>query len=449
MRNNQSLSRDGFWMPFTDHQRFKTESKIFESAKGVYYYTSDGREVFDGMSGLWCVNAGHSQPKIVKAIQDQAAKLDFAPCFNTGHDLPSKFAQKILNLLPNRGFSEVFFTMCGSTAVDTAMKTALQYHRAKGEAHRVRFIGRERAYHGVGFGGISIGGLSPNRKAFSSGLLPFVDHISHTHSLKDMAFSKGLPKWGKHLAEDLERVIALHDPSTIAAVFIEPVAGSTGVLPPPEGYLERIREICTKHGILLVFDEVITGFGRVGASFATEKFNVTPDIITCAKGLTNAAVPAGAVISQSHVFEAIHKAAHAQPDTQVEFFHGYTYSAHPLAMAAGMAALEVFEEQKLFENAANLAPYWEELLHSLKDHPHVVDIRNIGLMGAVEFAPVAGAPLRRSMDIFDRAFKKGALVRVSGSTIAMSPPLVSEKKHLELLIDILGRSIKESAEHVK
>lgn len=436
-------------MPFTDHQRFKQHAKIFERAQGVYYYTPEGREIFDGMSGLWCVNAGHGQPKIVKAIQDQAAKLDFAPSFSTGHDSPKEFTKKILELLPNRGFSEVFYTMCGSTAVDTAMKIALQYYRGKGEGQRVRFIGRERAYHGVGFGGISIGGIMPNRKAFSGAMLPSVDHIAHTHSIPDMAFSKGQPDWGKHLAEDLERVIALHDPSTIAAVFIEPVAGSTGVLVPPKGYLERIREICTKHGILLVFDEVITGFGRLGASFAVEKFNVTPDMITCAKGLTNAAVPAGAVITKSHVFDTIYKAAHSQPDVQVEFFHGYTYSAHPLAMAAGIATLDVYKEQKIFENAAKMAPYWEELIHSLRGLPHVVDIRNIGLMGAVEFAPVAGAPFRRSMDIFDRIFKHGALVRIAGSGFSCSPPLVSEKKHLERFVEILAKAIKESAEHVK
>jgi beta-alanine--pyruvate transaminase len=436
-------------MPFTDHNRFKTESKIFERANGVYYYTPDGREVFDGISGLWCVNAGHNQPKIVKAIQDQVGKMDFAPSFNTGHELGHKFAQKVLDLLPGRNFKEVFFTMCGSTAIDTSMKIALAYHRARGEGQRTRFIGRERGYHGVGFGGISIGGISPNRKAFSGALLPHVDHLPHTHSLKDMAFSRGQPTWGAHLADELERIVTLHDPSTIAAVFVEPVAGSTGVLPPPQGYLERLREICTKHGILLVFDEVITGFGRLGSSFGTVKFNVTPDMITCAKGLTNASVPAGAVICQGHVFDSIYNTAHSQPDVQIEFFHGYTYSAHPLAMAAGIATMEVFQEQKLFENANSLAPYWEELMFSMKDLPNVVDVRNIGLMGAVEFTTVPGAPLRRTMDIFDRAFKKGALVRVAGPAIAMSPPLVSNKEELAKLIDILTSAIKESAEHVK
>ncbi|RYG61478.1 aminotransferase class III-fold pyridoxal phosphate-dependent enzyme, partial [archaeon] len=278
-----STSNNGFWMPFTDHKRWQDKSKVFSRAEGVYYYTEDGRRIYDAISGLWCSNAGHCQPKIVEAIQKQAAKLDFASSFNSSHDLGPVFAQKLLELLPNRKFKEVFFTMCGSTAVDSAMKIALAYHRAKGQGERVRFIGRERAYHGVGFGGISIGGIMPNRKNFSGGLLPFVDHLPHTHSLPHMAFSKGLPKWGAHLADELERLVQLHDPSTIAAVFIEPVAGSTGVLPPPEGYLKKIREICSKHDILLVFDEVITGFGRLGASFATEKFDVTPDMSTCAK----------------------------------------------------------------------------------------------------------------------------------------------------------------------
>lgn len=319
-------SRSGYWQPFTDHDKLNRDPKVLARADGMYYYTEDNRPILDATSGLWCVNAGHNQPKIVEAVQKQVATMDYAPNFALGHSGPSKFAEKILELLPNRNFSEVFFTMCGSTAVDTSLKIALAYWRAKGEAQRVRFIGRERGYHGVGFGGISVGGISPNRKAFSSQMLPFVDHIAHTHSIKDMAFSKGCPEWGAHLAEDLERVCALHDPSTIAAVIIEPVAGSTGVLVPPVGYLKRIREICDKHGLLLIFDEVITGFGRLGTSFGAEKFDVSPDMITCAKGLTNAVVPAGAVICQSHLFDAIHHAAHGtSPEVNIELFHGYTY----------------------------------------------------------------------------------------------------------------------------
>lgn len=325
LASNARPSMDGHWMPFSDHQRFKQHPKIFERAKGMYYYDENNREILDGHSGLWCVNAGHAQPKIVEAVQKQVAKLDYAPGFNVSHKGTIEFANKILDLLPGRKFSEVFFTMCGSTAVDSSLKIALQYWRSKGEGQRVRFIGRERGYHGVGFGGISVGGIMPNRKAYSANMLPFVDHLTHTHSLKDMAFSKGLPKWGGHLADELEKLIAFHDASTIAAVIIEPVAGSTGVLVPPEGYLQKIREICTKHGILLIFDEVITGFGRVGASFATVKYDVNPDMITCAKGLTNATVPAGAVICQSHIFDTIYSGAHKAPEMQIELFHGYTY----------------------------------------------------------------------------------------------------------------------------
>lgn len=443
-------SFNGHWMPFTDHERYKaTGAKLFSGAKGMYFYDESGREILDGAAGLWCVNAGHAHPKIVEAIQKQAATLDYAPPFNIGHKGSMKFAQKILDLLPGKGFTEVMFTVCGSSAVDTSLKMALQYWRAKGEGQRVRFIGRERAYHGVNFGGISVGGIVGNRKTFNAQSLPFVDHLSHTHSLKDMAFSKGLPKWGGHLADELEKIVTFHDPSTIAAVIIEPVYGATGVLPPPEGYLKKIREICSKYGILLIFDEVITGFGRLGASFATMKFDVTPDIITCAKGLTNAAVPAGAVITQQHVFDTIHKAAHVNPGMQVEFYHGYTYSAHPLAMAAGLAAVEAYQSEGIFENAAAMAPYWEEGLHSLKGLPNVVDIRNYGLIGAVELASIPGFPVKRSMDIFDRCWNNGLFCRVTGPSMAFSPPLIAEKKHIDQLVDRLGKSIKESAQNLK
>eukprot|EP01039_Chlorochromonas_danica_P007568 gene7568-8368_t len=444
-----SLSNGGFWQPFTDHQRLRDKGHSFSRAEGVYYYTSEGdKKLYDAMSGLWCVNAGHCHPKIVEAVQKQVAKLDYAPTFNTSHDLGHVFAEKVLSLLPNRGFQEVFYTLCGSSAVDTSMKIALAYHRARGHGEKVRFIGRERGYHGVGFGGISVGGILPNRKVFSSALLPFVDHLPHTHSLKDMAFSRGQPDWGAHLADELEKLVAFHDASTIAAVIVEPVAGSTGVLPPPKGYLEKIREICTKHNILLIFDEVITGFGRLGSSFATERFNLTPDIITCAKGLTNATVPAGAVICQGHIFDSIYSAAHANPGVQMEFFHGYTYSGHPLAMAAGIATLDVYKEEGLFERAAELEPYLEAGLHSLRDLPHVIDIRNLGLMGAIELAPLPGAPTKRAFDVFDRCFNKGVFVRVSGSAVVMSPPLISEKRHIDKLIDALKESIIDSAKHL-
>lgn len=438
-------SLGGFWMPFTDHDRFKKQPKMFSRADGVFFYTEDGREIYDSASGLWCVNAGHNNKKIVAAVQEQAGKLDYAPCFNAGHRLPITMAQKLLELVPNRNFQEVFFTMCGSTAVDTSLKIALAYQRARGQGQRVKFLGRERGYHGVNFGGISVGGIMANRKNYSGNLLPNIDHLPHTHSLKDMAFSRGLPKWGAHLADDLEKLIQFHDPTTIAAVMIEPVAGSTGVLVPPEGYLQKVQEICKKYDILLIFDEVITGFGRVGGSFATEKFNVTPDMITCAKGLTNAMVPAGAVICNGKLMDAIHSAAHQNPETQIELFHGYTYTGHPLAMAAGLATLEVYKEMKLFERTDELAPYFEEQLHSLKGLPNIIDIRNYGLMGAVEFAPIPGAPVKRAMDIFDRCFEHGMFVRAAGNALAFSPPLISEKKHIDRLVDTLARSVKESA----
>jgi len=389
---------ENYWMPFSNNREFKQNPKLMSRAEGMFYYLEDGTEILDGISGLWAVNAGHAQPKIVEAVQKQVVKLDFVASFNTSSELPFTFSRKLLELLPSHmNFGHVFFTMCGSTAIDSAMKIALAYHRSKGEGQRERFIGRERGYHGVGFGGISIGGISPNRKAFGGASLPFVDHLPHTHSLKDMAYSKGLPKWGAHLADDLEKIIALHDASNIAAVFVEPVAGSTGVLPPPEGYLQRIRDICTKHGILLVFDEVITGFGRLGSAFATTKFEVVPDMITCAKGLTNAVVPAGAVICNSKLYNTVVDASDKDPSSAIEFFHGYTYSGHPLAMAAGIATMEVFEEQRIFERANDIAPYFQEALHSLKGLPNVTDIRNYGLMGAVDIASAPGHPSKRQM----------------------------------------------------
>lgn len=439
----------GCWQPFSDHRRINEAPKVFTRADGMFYYTEDGKEILDGTSGLWCVNAGHNQKKIVEAVQKQVATLDYAHSFLTSHRATSAFAQRLTGMLPGRDFKEVFFTMCGSTAIDTSLKIALQYYRSKGEGQRVRFIGRERGYHGVGFGGISVGGIGGNRKFFSSQLLPFVDHLPHTHSLKDMAFSKGLPTWGLHLADELERICALHDPSTIAAVVIEPIAGSTGVLPPPEGYLKKIREICNKHGILLIFDEVITGFGRTGAAFATEAFDVTPDMITCAKGLTNGVVPAGAVICKSHIFETITTFAHPNKEINLDMTHGYTYSGHPLAMAAGIATMDVYEEQGLFERSKDIAPYFEQAIHSLKGLPHVIDIRNYGTMGAIELDVVPGAPFKRIMDIFDRAWDKGVLLRPGAGSLAFSPPLIMEKKHVDRLFNTVAEAIKESAQHMK
>jgi len=437
-----------YWMPFTHGRKFKAQPRLFHGAEGMHYFLEDGSKVVDGAAGLWCVNAGHKQKKIADAVKAQVDKLDFCSSFNIGHELPFQFSRKLLELVPNRGFGHVFFTVCGSSAVDSAMKIALAYHKAKGNASRTRFIGRERGYHGVGFGGISVGGISANRKAFAGSLLGNVDHLPHTHSIKDMAFSKGQPKWGAHLADELERLVTLHDASTIAAVIVEPVAGSTGVIPPPEGYLERLREICTKHDILLIFDEVITGFGRLGSSFGTEKFDVTPDIITCAKGLTNAVVPCGAVICNSKLYQALADNADSDKGATIELFHGYTYSGHPLAMAAGLATLEVYEEQKLFANANNLAPYFQEAIHSLKGLPNVVDIRNLGLMGAVELSPVPGEPFKRVIDVFERAFDKGVFVRGSGVNIAISPPLIVNKIQIDQIFNTLGEAIVESAKYM-
>jgi len=436
--------KEAFWMPFTNNRVFKAKPTIMEGAKGMMYFTEDGRKILDGASGLWCVNAGHCQPKIVEAIQKQAAAMDYSPAFNMGHKKAFQFAEELLQLLPDRKFGQVFFTVCGSSAVETALKIALAYHRGRGDGSRVRFIGREKGYHGVGFGGISVGGLVSNRKAFSGNTLPYIDHLPHTHSLEHAAFSRGLPSYGAHLADDLERLVALHDASNIAAVIVEPVQGSAGVIPPPTGYLRRLRDICTKHGILLIFDEVITGFGRLGSSFGTTAFDVTPDLITCAKGLTNGAVPAGAVICQAGVYDSLLHSASKEGAT-VELMHGYTYSGHPLAMAAGLATLEVYREQQLFQRALSLAPHLEDGLHSLRPLPNVIDIRNCGLMGAVELSPVPGHPTKRGLDVYDRCFAKGLLTRTVGSIIALAPALVAEREQLDTMLAILAESIEESA----
>jgi beta-alanine--pyruvate transaminase len=425
---NRLDNESSFWMPFTDNRGFKAHPRLLASAKDMHYYTPDGRAILDGTAGLWCVNAGHARPKIVAAIQRQAAQLDFAPTFQLGHPLAFEFAQKVAALFPE-GLDRVFFANSGSEAVDTALKIALAYHRAIGQGARTRLIGRERAYHGVGFGGISVGGIGNNRRSFA--LLPGVDHLPHTINLETAAFSRGQPEWGAHLADALESIVALHGAETIAAVIVEPVAGSTGVMVPPKGYLERLREITARHGILLIFDEVITAFGRLGAASAADYFGVTPDIITCAKGLTNAAVPMGAAIASRKVHDAITDAA----GPGIEFFHGYTYSGHPLAAAAGLAALEVYREEGLFDRARSLAPYWEERAHALRGAPHVIDIRNIGLMAAVELRPREGQPGARAMEVFQRAFDEGVLLRVTADTIALSPPLIVDKTQIDQMFD--------------
>ena len=430
---------EAYWMPFTANRQFKKSPRLLVGAEGMYYHTHDGRKVLDGTAGLWCVNAGHQAPRIVKAIQEQAAELDYAPPFQMGHPKAFDLAARLAAMMPN-DLDHVFFTNSGSESVDTALKIALAYHNVTGNGSRTRLIGREKGYHGVGFGGISVGGIVPNRKFFGT-LLTGVDHLRHTHDLEHNAFSRGQPEWGGHLADELERIVALHDASTVAAVIVEPFAGSGGVILPPKGYLQRLREICDKHGILLIFDEVITGFGRLGASFATEYFGVTPDLVTCAKGLTSGAVPMGAVFVRKHIYDAFMKG----PEEAIELFHGYTYSAHPLACAASHAALDTYREEGLFERAAEMAPYWEEALHSLKGAPHVIDIRNLGLVGAIELEPIPGSPTKRAFDIFLKCYEAGALIRTTGDTLALTPPLIIEKEQIDQLVDIIRTELNTAA----
>jgi beta-alanine--pyruvate transaminase len=418
------LEQSAFWMPYTANRQFKKAPRLLARAEGMYYWTPEGRKVLDGCAGLWCVNAGHCRPKIVEAVRRQVATMDFAPTFQMGHPIAFEFADRLARIAPP-GLSRVFFTNSGSEAVDTALKIALAYQRARGEGQRFRLIGRERGYHGVNFGGMSVGGIPFNRKTFGPGVAG-VDHIRHTHDPARNAFSRGQPAHGAELADDLERVCQLHDPSSIAAVIVEPVAGSTGVLVPPQGYLERLREICTKHGILLIFDEVITGFGRLGKAFASQRFGVTPDLCTAAKGLTNGTVPMGAVFVRDAIYDAF-----MQGPDGIELFHGYTYSGHPLACAAGLGTLETFEEEGLFERAASLEPYWQDAAHALKDARHVVDIRNLGLVAGIELEPRRGAPGRRAYETFVKSFEAGVLIRYTGDTIAFSPPLIIEKPQID------------------
>ncbi|MDV4167661.1 aspartate aminotransferase family protein [Rhodovulum sp. FJ3] len=420
-----------FWMPFTANRQFKQNPRMFVSADGMHYTTAEGKQVLDGTAGLWCCNAGHNRPKIVEAIRQQAGELDYAPAFQMGHPKAFELASALRDMAPD-GMDHVFFTNSGSESVETALKIAIAYHRARGEGTRTRLIGRERGYHGVNFGGISVGGIVNNRKFFGS-LLTGVDHLPHTHLPDQNAWTRGQPEHGAHLADDLERLVALHGPETIAAVIVEPMAGSTGVLLPPKGYLERLRAIADKHGILLIFDEVITGFGRLGAPFAADHFGVMPDMITCAKGLTNGVVPMGAVLATSQIHDAFMQG----PEHMIELFHGYTYSGNPLASAAGLATLETYREEGLFERAAELAPYWEDALHSLKGTRHVIDVRNMGLIGAIELEPITGEPTKRAFQAFLDAYERGVLVRTTGDIIAMSPPLIIEKSHIDQLIGTL------------
>ncbi|HSR56403.1 MAG TPA: aspartate aminotransferase family protein [Alphaproteobacteria bacterium] len=422
-------------MPFTANRQFKAAPRLLARAKGMHYYMADGREILDGTAGLWCVNAGHCRDEIAAAIAAQAAELDYATAFQMGHPKAFELAARLAALTPG-DLDHVFFVNSGSEAVETALKMAIAYHQARGEPSRTRLIGRERGYHGVNFGGMSVGGIGNNRKQFGAGLAG-VDHLPHTHNLEHNANSRGQPEWGAHLADDLLRLIALHDASTIAAVIVEPMAGSTGALAPPKGYLERLREICDAHGILLIFDEVITGFGRLGAAFAAERFGVVPDLMTTAKGITNAAIPMGAVFARKGIYEAFMKGTEAV----IELFHGYTYSGHPMACAAALAALDIYEKEDLFARAAGLESYWEEAVHRLEGAANVIDVRNIGIVAGIEFAPREGAPGARAYEVFLKCLELGALTRQSADVIALSPPLIISEAEIDRLVDILGEAI--------
>jgi beta-alanine--pyruvate transaminase len=427
---------ESFWLPFTPNRAFKKAPRLVAGAKNMHYFTTGGAPVLDGTAGLWCCNAGHNREPIVAAITRQAAELDYAPAFQFSHPLAFELASRLVALAPG-DLDHVFFCNSGSEAVDTALKIALAYHNVRGQGTRTRLIGRERGYHGVGFGGISVGGIVNNRKTFGT-LLAGVDHLPHTYSREHQAFSRGEPDWGAHLADDLDRIVALHDASTIAAVIVEPMAGSTGVLAPPKGYLERLRVICDKHGILLIFDEVITGFGRLGHGFAAERYGVQPDIMTFAKGVTSGAVPMGGAIVRKPVFDAFMTG----PEQAIELFHGYTYSAHPLACAAGLATLDVYREEGLFERAKALEPVWADAAMSLKGLPHVLDIRTIGLVAGIDLASRPDGVGRRAVAAMERAFAEGLMIRVTGDTIALSPPLIISESEIAEIFDKLARVIR-------
>ncbi|MEY3136962.1 MAG: hypothetical protein RL580_694 [Pseudomonadota bacterium] len=435
-----------WWMPFTHNRYFKAHPRLIASASGAYYSLVDGRRVFDGLSGLWCCPLGHSPAGVVKAVQEQVATLDFAPSFQMGHPAAFSLASRLVKLA-GRPRDRVFFVNSGSEAVDTALKVAVAYHRARGEASRTRIIGRERAYHGVGMGGISVGGIPANRKMFAPLMIPGVDHLPHTFDTSKMGYSRGQPDWGLHLADELERIVALHDASNIAAVIVEPMQGSTGVIVPPKGYLARLREICNKHGILLIFDEVITGFGRLGTPFAADFFGVKPDMITFAKAVNNAAVPLGGVM----VDESIHDAFMNGPEHLIEFFHGYTYSGHPLGIAAAHATLDELAptgaapNAGLIARAAALAPVLEDAIHSLRGEPLVTDIRNLGLAAAIDVAPVAGKPALRAFQVFEQALNRGLMLRFTGETLALAPPFISSEREVRDAIEALRESLRAAA----
>jgi beta-alanine--pyruvate transaminase len=434
-----NLSREAlepYWLPFTPNRAFKANPRLMVGAKGMYYTTSDGRRILDGMAGLWCVNAGHGQERITQAIRDAAGHLDYVSSFQMSHPLAFKAAERIAAIAPP-GLDHVFFANSGSEAVDTALKIARAYHRARGDGHRTRLVGRAKGYHGMGFGGLSVAGIGRHKRDFGP-LLPDVAHLPHTYSREHQAFSRGQPEWGAHLADALEAIADVNDASTIAAVIIEPVTGSGGVLPPPKGYLERLRAICDKHGILLIFDEVITGFGRLGAAFGSTVLGVTPDIITCAKGMSNGAVPMGGVIASTKVYEAFMKG----PEAAIEFMHGYTYSGHPLACAAAIATIDVYEEQDIFANCARVSRRWEEQAHSLKGEPHVVDVRNIGLLAAIDLAPKADAPGTRGVAVGAKCYDAGILIRAPGDMLVLSPPLIISDSEIDQIFETVRMAIR-------
>jgi beta-alanine--pyruvate transaminase len=428
---------EAYWMPFTANRAFKRAPRLLVGAKDMHYTAADGHRILDGTAGLWCVNAGHCRQPIVNAIRERAAHLDYATAFQMGHPSSFELATVLAEMLPG-DLDHAFFSNSGSEAVDTALKIALAYHQARGEPSRVRLIGRLRGYHGVGFGGISVGGIDGNKKQFASQLLPHVDHLPHTHDLSHNAFSRGQPTWGAHLADALEDLVTRHGASSIAAVIVEPVAGSTGVLVPPKGYLERLRAICDRHGILLILDEVITGFGRVGAAFAAERFGVVPDIMTVAKGLTNGAVPMAATFVRTHIYDTFMD----RPEPGIELFHGYTYSGHPIACAAALATLDLYRDEGLFERAASLERYWEDAVHSLRGLPHVIDLRNIGLVAGIELESRPGQLGSRAFDAFTQCFAEGLLIRVTGDIIALSPPLIVDKPQIDEMFETLGRVLR-------
>ncbi|MGQ7791058.1 aspartate aminotransferase family protein [Faunimonas sp. B44] len=427
---------EAFWMPFSANRQFKKKPRMLVGAEGMYYRNAEGRELLDGTSGLWCVNAGHGRRQIADAVHRQLTELDYAPAFQMGHPKAFELAARLVATAP-QGLDHVFFTNSGSESVDTALKIALAYQRVRGEGGRFRLIGRERGYHGVNFGGISVGGIVSNRKMFGT-LLAGVDHIRHTHDPERNAFARGQPEHGAELADDLERLVALHDASTIAAVIVEPVAGSTGVLLPPKGYLERLRAICDRHGILLIFDEVITGFGRLGTPFAADRFGVVPDIMTTAKGITNGVIPMGAVFVTGKIYDAFMNG----PEHLIEFFHGYTYSGNPVSCAAGLATLDIYQEEGLLTRAAELEDHFADAIHALRDLPHVVDIRNMGLVGAIELEPIPGEPTKRAFTAFIEAYERGIMIRTTGDTIALSPPLIISRDEIDRLVGTLAEIIK-------